>query len=74
MQVCPTILLYPCLHRNDSWWIPGNEGPIVVPAASSPQLDSASFLQKCLCESDFPTVNALNDLWYEKHTSVDCLN
>ena len=32
-QVCPTILFYPCLHGNDSWWIPGNESPIVVPAA-----------------------------------------
>ena len=29
MHVCPKILFYPCLHRNDSLWIPGN----VVPAA-----------------------------------------
>ena len=33
IQVYPTILFYPCLNRKDSWWIPGNEGPIVVPAA-----------------------------------------
>ena len=25
--------MYPCLHRNYSWWIPGNEDPIVIPAA-----------------------------------------
>ena len=42
MLVCPTILFYPCLHRNDRWWIPGNWRPHCCPCSyiSSPQLDS----------------------------------
>ena len=77
MQVCPTILFYPCLHRNDSWWIPGNEGPIVVPAAifhlhswivwwlikSLWWLLNMFFMSlQCFLFAE----NTLNDLWYEK--------